>query len=185
MVLSDDEKFKRLSKRTVKQLRGHIKNIKSEKMLKFKDYTKWKKDKLVDFILKRPVMFKIVHKGLETNLEKTPAKKPQTKKAPTKKGPVQKAPVKKTQVDKEIKKLEKELNNVDLDDDEIDDIEEEIKELKKKQEKPKIKMTTFDKPEKPKKKSSSWIEHVKAYQKQNNVSYKQAMKDSKASYSKK
>ena len=178
MVLSDDEKLKRLKSRTVKQLRGHIKNIKSEKMLKFKDYTKWKKDKLVDFILKRPVMFKIVHKGLETNIEKAP-----TKKAPTKKTPVKKAPTKKTPVDKEIKKLEKELNNVDLDDDEIDDIEEEIKELKKK-EKPKIKMTTFDKPQKTKK-SSSWIEHVKAYQKANNVSYKQAMKDAKASYSKK
>ena len=179
MVLSDDEKFKRLKSRTVKQLRGHIKNIKSQKMLKFKDYTKWKKDKLVDFILKRPVMFKIVHKGLESNVEKAPTEKAQVKKTPVKK----KAPIKKTPVDKEIKKLQKELNNVDLDDDEIDDIEEEIKELKKK-EKPKITMTTFDKSQKTKK-SSSWIEHVKAYQKQNNVSYKQAMKDSKASYSKK
>ena len=34
------------------------------------------------------------------------------------------------------------------------------------------------------KKSSSWIEHVKAYQKENNVSYKQAMKDAKSTYSK-
>ena len=144
-MLADSEKIKKLNLRTVASLRKSLKAVKSRRVEEFKNssgksYTSWKKDEIVNFIIKKKEWFKTIHNGLEHNIDMEkmkPKVSPVKAKVKAKAQPPLKAKVSKPNAKAEIKqnkdnikelKAELKIAKKNKNEAEIKNIIEEIKE---------------------------------------------------------
>ena len=141
IMLADSEKVKKLNLRTVSSLRKSIKAVKSRRVEEFKNsngksYTSWKKEEIVNFIMKKKEWFKTIHSGLEHNIDMEKMK-PKVSAVKAKAQPPVKAKVSKPNAKAEIKqnkdnikelKAELKIAKKNKNEAEIKNIIEEIKE---------------------------------------------------------